>query len=49
MMGSRIVFLKDGQVYREKEIDDSIRSCCCGDLGQDDCLRLKAELAGWYE
>ena len=49
LMGSRIVFLKDGQVYREKEIDEGIRCCCSGDLGQDDCLRLKAELAGWYE
>lgn len=48
ILGNRIVFLKDGQVYREKAIAEEINCCCTGDLGQEQCLRLKDELAGWY-
>ena len=48
IMGSRIVFIRDGKVYREKAIAAGINDCCCNDLGQADCLSLKEELAGWY-
>ncbi|NBH60353.1 ABC transporter ATP-binding protein [Anaerotruncus sp. 80] len=49
LMASRIVFIKDGKVAQEKYIDSQINSCCCDELGQVDCLSLKAELARWYE
>lgn len=48
ILGSRIVFLRDGKVYREKSIEEEINCCCSDDLGQEKCLRLKEELAGWY-
>lgn len=49
IMASRIVFLKDGRIRREKRIDPSINCCCSQELGEEACLRLKEELAGWYE
>lgn len=49
MMGSRIVFIKDGKLFREKKIKSAINCCCSQDLGQAECLRLKEELAGWYQ
>lgn len=48
IMGSRIVFVKDGCIFREKQIQSEINCCCSQDLGQAECLRLKEELAGWY-
>lgn len=49
IMGSRIVFIKDGAVAHEKEIGEGINCCCSGELGQAECLSLKAELARWYQ
>lgn len=49
IMGSRIVFMKDGVLTNEKHIDKSINCCCSNSLGQSDCLALKEELAGWYK
>ncbi|MFR7989904.1 MAG: ABC transporter ATP-binding protein [Anaerovoracaceae bacterium] len=49
IMGSRIVFIRDGKVRHEKRIDSGINCCCRDDLGQADCLQLKEELARWYE
>ena len=48
IMGNRIVFMKDGAIIREKTIDQSINCCCSKGLGQEDCMALKEELAGWY-
>ncbi len=49
IMGSRIVFIRDGKVCHEKRIDRNINCCCRDGLGQADCLQLKEELARWYE
>lgn len=49
IMGSRIVFIKEGRISHDKRIQSEINCCCSQDLGQTECLRLKEELAGWYE
>lgn len=49
VMGSRIVFIRDGAVSHERAIDSEINCCCRDDLGQEVCMRLKDELARWYE
>lgn len=49
IMGSRIVFIKEGRIFHDKQIQSEINCCCSEDLGQAECLRLKEELAGWYE
>ncbi|MGN0658824.1 MAG: ABC transporter ATP-binding protein [Emergencia sp.] len=49
ILGSRIVFIRDGAVSREKAIDRSINCCCSQELGEAECLKLKEELAGWYQ
>lgn len=49
IMGSRIVFIKDGRIFREKRIQSEINCCCSEKLGQAQCLKLKEELAGWYQ
>lgn len=49
IMGSRIAFIKDGRIFREKRIQNEINCCCSEKLGQAECLKLKEELAGWYQ
>lgn len=48
LLGSRILFVKDGKIAREKVISEEINDCCCRELGLEKCLALKEELAGWY-
>ncbi len=49
ILGSRIVFIRDGRVCREKKICQEINCCCSGNLGRADCMAIKEELAGWYQ
>ena len=49
IMASRIVFLKDGAIEKEKRIDEAINCCCSQERGEAACLALKEELAGWYQ
>lgn len=49
LLASRIVFIESGQVRHEKRIKEEINCCCCGELGQAECLALKEELAGWFQ
>ena len=49
IMGSRIVFLKEGSIAHEKAIGSEINCCCSQDLRQAGCLHLKEELGGWYQ
>ncbi|MGN0736321.1 MAG: ABC transporter ATP-binding protein [Anaerovoracaceae bacterium] len=48
ILGSRIVFLQNGVISREKRIDRSINCCCIEKQGKEECLKMKEELAGWY-
>ena len=48
ILGSRIVFLQDGVISREKKIDRSINCCCIKKQGKEECMKMKEELAGWY-
>lgn len=49
LLGSRIILIRDGRVAKEKVISGEINDCCCRELGLDECLALKEELARWYQ
>lgn len=49
ILGSRIVFIEDGRIQYEKQIDTSINCCCRQQAGRADCLALKEEMTRWFQ
>ena len=49
ILGSRIVFIEDGRIQHEKQIDTSINCCCRQQAGRADCLALKEEMTRWFQ
>jgi len=48
-VGSRVVFIKDKRIAKEKYISGAINTCCCQELKLVECKALKEELTQWYE
>ena len=49
ILGSRIVFIEDGRIQHEKQIDTSINCCCRQQAGRADCQVLKEEMTRWFQ
>ena len=49
ILGSRIVFIEDGRIQHEKQIDTSINCCCRQQAGRADCQALKEEMTRWFQ
>lgn len=49
ILGTRIVFVKDGKVDKELYISERINECCAKTLKYEDCKALRASLEAWFK
>lgn len=49
ILGTRIVFLKNGNITKDQQISGRINECCAKALKYEDCKALRQEMEAWFE